>query len=242
MRRFPASPGAQKLVLTFLTVFLLQISPAQAAKEPGALPPAYDFAIEMDGRDVGRHTIAFEEIGDELHVHINIDIEVSFGPITFFRYAHENHEIWKDGRLISLETKTDDDGTLYEVSAKASEEGLAVEGPSGSFTAPAGILPTSYWRPETTEKTQLLDTQRGRLIEVKSAKAGEEVLQLPQGAKSAERYTVTGDLKLDLWYGEEGTLLNIAFNAKGRSIAYAVNALDYPKMQKVARNAEGGPL
>lgn len=242
MRRFSASPAVRKLVLTFLTAFLLQIAPAQAAKEPGALAPAYDFAIEMDGRDVGRHTIAFEKIGDELHVHINIDIEVSFGPITFFRYAHENHEIWKDGRLISLETKTDDDGTLYEVSARAGEEGLAVESSSGTFTAPAGILPTSYWRPETIEQTQLLDTQRGRLIEVKSAKAGKEMLQLPQGAKRAERYTMTGDLQLDLWYGEEGTLLNIAFNAKGRSIAYAVNALDYPEMQKVARNAEGDPL
>ena len=242
MRRFSASPAVRKLVFTFLTAFLLQIAPAQAAKEPGALAPAYDFAIEMDGRDVGRHTIAFEKIGDELHVHINIDIEVSFGPITFFRYAHENHEIWKDGRLISLETKTDDDGTLYEVSARAGEEGLAVESSSGTFTAPAGILPTSYWRPETIEQTQLLDTQRGRLIEVKSAKAGKEMLQLPQGAKRAERYTMTGDLQLDLWYGEEGTLLNIAFNAKGRSIAYAVNALDYPEMQKVARNAEGDPL
>lgn len=235
MRRFSANPGVWKLVLTFLTTILLEVPPAQAAKEPGTLAPAYDFAIEMDGRDVGRHTIAFEEIGDELHVHINIDIEVSFGPITFFRYAHENHEIWKDGRLISLETKTDDDGTLYEVSAKANEEDLAVTSTSGSFVAPAGILPTSYWRPDTVEQTQLLDTQRGRLIEVTSVKAGEEMLQLPQGAKRTERYRMTGDLKLDLWYGEEGTLLNIVFKAKGRTIAYAVNALDYPEMQKVAR-------
>lgn len=222
-------------LLLFLAAFL-NAQAAQAAEN--ADDPVYDFAILMDGDEVGRHTISFERQGEELHVRIAIDIEVSFGPITFYRYSHRNHEIWKDGRLVRLETQTDDDGTEYRVLAEAGPDGLEVDGAEGTFTAPAGSLPTSYWQPATPEKTQLLDTQRGRLIEVETSRLGTDQVTLPGGTLEAEQYKMTGDLKLQMWYGAKGELLKIAFEARGRDIAYAVNALDSDKIRKVALNEQ----
>lgn len=220
-------------LLLFLAAFL-NAPAAQAAENADA--PVYDFAILMDGSEVGRHTISFERQGEELHVRIAIDIEVSFGPITFYRYSHRNHEVWKGGQLVRLETETDDDGTEYRVLAKAGPEGLEVDGAEESFTAPADTLPTSYWQPATPEKTQLLDTQRGRLIEVETNRLGTDQITLPGGALQAAQYKMTGDLKLQMWYGATGELLKIAFEARGRDITYAVNALDTDKIRKVALN------
>lgn len=220
-------------VLLFWVAFL-NAQAAQAAENADA--PVYDFAILMNGSEVGRHTISFERRGEELHARIAIDIEVSFGPITFYRYSHRNHEVWKDGKLVRLETQTDDDGTEYRVVAKAGPDGLEVEGAESTFTAPAGILPTSYWQPATPEKTQLLDTQRGRLIDVETSRLGAEDISLPGGALEASHYKMDGDLKLQIWYGAKGELLKIAFEARGRDIAYAVNALDADKIRKVALN------
>jgi len=221
------------VLLLFWAAFLN--APAALAAE-NADAPVYDFAILMDGSEVGRHTISFERQNGELHVRIAIDIEVTFGPITFYRYSHRNHEVWKDGKLVYLETQTNDDGTKYRVLAKAGPDGLEVDGAGGTFTAPAGILPTSYWQPATQEQTQLLDTQRGRLIEVETSRLGTEQITLPGGALEAKQYKMTGDLKLQLWYGTGGELLKIAFEARGRDIAYAVNALDTDKIRKVALN------
>ena len=178
------------------------------------------FSVIREGSPIGSHSLSFRREGEDLRVQVDILLEVKFAFLTVFRYQHRNDEVWRDGRLVSLDSRTDDDGNSYWVKARATDAGLAVEGSKGSFLAPADTIPTSYWNPATVEQTQLLDTQRGGLMTVKTVESGKDVIETDLGSLSARRYDVSGDLNLQLWYSGDGEWVKIAFSARGSQVEY----------------------
>ncbi len=188
-----------------------------------ALPPTRDiaFAILSGDDPIGHHSVSFERNGEDIIVQIDIGIEVRFAFLTLFRYRHENREVWRDGRLVALDTWTDDDGTRLTVTARQTPAGLRIEGADGTYLASPDIVPTSYWNPATTEQTRLLDTQSGRLLEVAIQPSGLDVMAAGPNEVPLRKYVMTGDLNLDLWYTEHGEWAKIAFEARGSTIDYA---------------------
>ena len=229
-------PGARSAALAAaVTLALVLIGPLAAAL-PAA--DALAFKVFRDGEPLGHHRLAFRRDGGELHVTIDIRLEVKFAFLTVFRYRHSNHEVWRDGQLIAIDTETDDDGESYWLSGQASEAGFLVEGSSGRFLAPAEIMPTSYWNPKTVLQERLLDTQRGRLLAVEIAPAGAETVLVEGAPVNAQRYRMTGDLELDLWYATDdqwsGEWAKISFEARGAEVVYA-------RENPAAANAAGDP-
>ncbi len=204
-----------------------------------ALPHARQIAFEVfrDGEPLGHHKVFFRDEGGDLHVEIDIRLEVKLAFFTLFRYRHTNREVWRDGRLLAIDTQTDDDGEGFWLRGRAAEAGLQVEGSSGSFLAPADIMPTSYWNPLTVESTRMLDTQRGRLIDVDIEPAGVETMTLAGKPVRAERFKVTGDLVLDLWYTSQGEWAKTSFVARGAEVVYARRdgTASMPDMRGVAQ-------
>lgn len=191
-----------------------------------------DFALLRDGKPIGRHLVTIRETGPTKQVDVAIDIEVKVLFLTVFQYRHRNREIWRDGRLVSLDTWTDDDGDTFEVTARATDQGLQVDGAEGRFVAPAEIIPTSYWHPATTAQTRLLDTQRGRILAVSVMPSGEDIIDAEGEPIEAKRYTVSGDLELTLWYGSQQNWVKTAFEARGAQVQYVLdNRSDPPRPQ-----------
>jgi len=216
--------GDRRIVQTGLLACLLAVTAASIALPlTAATPPVRQiaFAILKDSDPIGQHSVTFERRGEELLVDIAIDIQIRFAFLTLFRYRHENREVWRGGQLVSLDTWTDDDGTDYRVRARSTPAGLRVEGSGGTFVAPKGIIPTSYWNPATIEQTRLLDTQSGRLLEVTIQSFDEEAMSVGSGKIPVRKYAVTGDLNLDVWYTPRGEWTKIAFQARGSTIDYA---------------------
>jgi len=205
---------------------------AEAAAPASSPGPALSFRVERGSDPIGTHTVGFTRKGDELHVAIDIELAVSFGPITLFRYEHRNRETWRDGKLVALETTTNDDGTEYRVSAKATEKGLEVtSSANGTFIAPAEIIPTSYWNPATVSQSQLLDTQKGRILNVDIAPTGMREATAGGETLPVREYEMTGDLKLKLWYSPEMEWLNVIFRARGEDVDYRVVQIDRRELQ-----------
>jgi len=197
----------------------LAAGPVRAAwSQSGPDQGAIAFDIRREGDSIGRHEVSFRRRSGMLEVDIAIDISVSFAFIPVFSYRHRNHEVWLDGRLLSLDSVTEDDGRRYSVSARSVGGGLHVVGEEGELRAPADILTTSYWDVRTVSQSRLLDTQHGRLLEVSPRFLGEEVLE---DGSTARRHHLAGDLDLDLWYGPSSEWLKIAFEARGAQISYA---------------------
>ncbi|MDJ0950972.1 MAG: DUF6134 family protein [Alphaproteobacteria bacterium] len=181
---------------------------------------ALEFVMMRDGDPIGNHSVSFRRVDQETQVDVVIDIEVSLAFVTLFRYQHRNREVWQDGRLIALESWTDDDGEEYRVSARAVDGGLMVEGSSGRFMAPADIIPTSYWHPETVAQDRLLDTQSGRILEVAVKPEGSETIEMDGVQVPAERYSLSGDLTMTLWYGPGKQWVKTTFEARGAEVEY----------------------
>lgn len=229
-------------VIKVAALTLLLMSPglgagaAQPASAPDPVPaPALAFRVERGETPIGTHQISFSQVGDALQVDIEIQLAVTFGPITLFRYEHRNREVWRDGRLVALDTETNDDGQTYTVSARASDAGLEVtSSANGTFVVPANIIPTSYWNPATVTQTQLLDTQRGRIIEVAVTPRAAREVTVDGAAVAAREYEMTGDLKLRLLYSLQNEWLNVAFMARGTEVGYTIERLDRPLVQEVA--------
>ncbi|MEN3163570.1 DUF6134 family protein [Tistrella mobilis] len=209
---------------------------ALAVAAPGTGELAFD--VFRGDAPMGRHVLRFTPEADgRLTVSVEIDLAVSFGPITVYRYTHRNTESWAGGRLVAIRTRTDDDGTAYAVDGRAEGDRFMVEGADGRVEAPADVIPTSYWHPETPARPRWLDTQRGRLLDVAVTDRGGVERPAPDGGSIAARaYDVTGDLTMTLWYrAAEPRWLGVAFDGRGREVRYRLARDTAPPPLQLAR-------
>lgn len=185
----------------------------------GASPTAFE--IFRGDSEIGRHVVTFARDGQDLIVRTEIDMKVKIAFITAFRYEHRATEVWRDGRLISLEATTDDDGTDYFVKATAREDGLWVEGSLGSYLAAADTIPSSYWNPAILERNQVLNTQKGDLLDTAISKVASETRTVNGRVCTAETFRLQSKLSVDIDYcAEDKAWVGLRFAARGAQISY----------------------
>lgn len=177
-----------------------------------AAPRTLEFDVLRDGAPIGTHRVTIERTGNEARATIEIDMAVRLAFVTVYRYTHRSTELWRDGRLVSLDARTDDNGTRTQVAARATDTGLAIDGSGGRYIAPAETVPTSYWNREKASRGRLLDTQSGKLIDVTTTTLAAD--------SSGTRYRLAGDLEADLVYGPGGDWTGLSFAARGARIDY----------------------
>jgi hypothetical protein len=176
------------------------------------------FSVLRGDDVIGEGRVVYAKEGDALRVRVAMAAKVKFGFVTVFRYTHESEELWRGGRLVALDGRTDDDGKAYEMTARPCADGLAVEGTKGNFTAPADVLPLSYWHPDTPKQSLLLDASKGRLLSVAFSTPKRETLDTEKRDVLAQRFDTLGDIKLALWYDTLGAWVQTRINKKGSDI------------------------
>lgn len=203
-------------------VMAMGASPSGVASLP--IPPsrALAFRLVRHGTAIGSHTLDFSVEGDTLTVRIAADVLFTFGPIPLVRYSHRNTEIWRGGRLASLDAQTNKNGNMLHMSAHRTAAGLQVEG-SGTapYIAPEDALPTTYWNSRMLDGP-MIGVQDGMLVRPKVTEKPVEPVRLASGAeKEARCYSLTGDLDLDLWYAAGRDWMSMRFSvADGSVITY----------------------
>ncbi|MCW5751403.1 MAG: hypothetical protein KIT81_09670 [Alphaproteobacteria bacterium] len=177
------------------------------------------FTVTRNGREIGEHVLSFRRVGDLTEVEIAIDLRVNIAFIPVFRYIHRNREIWQGGRLASIETRTDDDGTPHTVSARLRGEFLEIRSSAGNLRLPADTMPTSYWDRRVLKQSQLLNTQTGELVQVQVSEVGPETVRVGGREVPSVRYRIDGDLKTDIWYAvHDNTWTGLRFATKDGSV------------------------
>ena len=188
--------------------------------EAAAAPPSVEFQVLRNGRDIGRHRLVLRREGQDVLCGIEVELRVGLGPITFYRYTHENLERWRAGRFVSFASRTDDNGTKYAVRAERAADGIAVQGADGAFLAPADAWPTTYWYPGFLDRGAWIDTQFGRLRRARVVPAGQGVVPVAGREVTARRFRLEGDLALELWY-RDGHWVGLAATAPdGSALTY----------------------
>ena len=68
------------------------------------------FDIYRNNKFIGTHIFSFKKLGDELTVDSVINFEIKKFGVVFYKYYVKGTEIYKDGKLIKFNSRTDQNG------------------------------------------------------------------------------------------------------------------------------------
>lgn len=201
----------KQLLSSLLAISFIGASPAGASEFDAA------FDIFRKGDRIGFHAVDVAETADGgVRVDTRIAMKVKLGPIPVFAYEHVSTEIWRDGKLQSVESTTDNNGKDETLRVTRDGDVLVIDGTRFKGPAPSDVIPSSYWNKAIVSATTLLDTQNGRLIDVKIANLGKT--PSPTGVP-AEQHRLTGSVDLNLWY-DGARWVGADFVVRGQALTY----------------------
>lgn len=194
--------------------------PMAAAVHAGPIPPTgrIVFDVLRNGSPIGTHALTFRRDGDVTEVEVAIDLAVRILGITVYRYTHRNTERWQGEQLLSLASTTNRNGTPFQVQARRNGGVIEVESSeAGRYAAPPDLVTTSYWHPGFIQSRKL-DTQGGKMLQVTITDRGEETIKAVGADIVARRWSIAGDLALDIWYDRAGAWSKLRFAAEDGSV------------------------
>jgi hypothetical protein len=199
---------------------LLSAGAHAAVPVPAGFPPTGTITYDVwrDGSQIGTHTVEFTRDGDELKVHTRIRIAVKLLLVTIYRFEHDADEDWVDGKLMRFAAKTDDNGTDRDVLLVRQGDELRGHYNDQQTQIPGNLIPASLWNPATVDQTMMIEPTKGRAKAVTVIDRGVEQVKLPWGTVPAHHYSVTGDIRREVWYGEDGQVVQAAYRAKDGSL------------------------
>ena len=182
------------------------------------------FRALWHGASIGEHRVAFGTDGDRLVVDTHVDIAVRVLFFDVFRLTHDAQEIWQSGRLVSVTSTTDRDGTRLQVSGSAVADGFRIVGENGPFLAAAELLSTNaLWDSRIVHEQRLIDVQYGGEIGLVTRPFGEEQVVTPQGPVRASRYQIiTPHYAGSVFYDGDQRWVKALIELKGQTIEYAL--------------------
>jgi hypothetical protein len=185
-------------------MMLAEVTQAAAAENE-----VRDFAVWVDGKQVGQYQMAIHGQADgALVMKGTANVRVGI----FYKYAYNGQEVWKDGRLQTFQSMTNDNGKKYRVTARAETNGLRVNVNGKERMTRLDTWVTSYWRLPGAEARKkvipLLDGDTGQFYAGRLQYVGVQQLTLGGRVQNCAHYRATGGpLTADLWYDAQERLV-----------------------------------
>jgi hypothetical protein len=164
------------------------------------------FDVVRKGKDIGDHSYRFSGKSGAFTVEVVTDIVVKVPLIrtTAYSFKHKSVESWKGGKLQQLSSSTNDDGEPHQLK-----------------TTNKGVLPASLWNDDIVRSGKLMNTIDGKIMNVRVADLGSEVVKTKRGTVSTHHYRLSGGLARDVWYDGDGNLAQVMFKADdGSTVMY----------------------
>lgn len=162
-----------------------------------------EFRVLVDGKPAGSYKMTIENRSDGSLFQTgqaDVSLQILLRKVT---YTYRGTETWKDGRLIKLETSTNDDGKRYQVRAAPDGANLLVTADGKSHTAPANVWTTTYWHlPADRRQGEIIriDTDNGNVLTGKIHHVGREKITVAGQTVTATHYRITGAAPNELWF------------------------------------------
>ena len=187
------------------------------------------FNLTVDGKSAGTYVMKIEAHDDgTTTVTCKADISVKI-LLVRYTYTYRGDEVWKDGKLVSLNGTCNDDGKRTAVSLVAGKEGYTLKAGAKAVAVKSSVWPTSYWKLPDEKAREgsmtLVDADTGRVLQAKIEKVGvERPAGLDQDAR-ATRYHLSGGAVADLWYDGADRLVKQAWVEDGHKTVMTLAGL-----------------
>jgi len=186
-------------------------------------PREWNFQVYLNDDPIGFHNFRLDPSGNGYRLKTEAKFEVDFLFFTAYRYQHENVEVWENGCLQRIESRTNDNGDEFRVVGSRDDGDFDLTATGGDESLDADCVRTfAYWDLDKLKDSRLLNAQTGDYVPVDVQRVGREIIQINGESIDAYRYSVdANDMDLDVWYGPDGQWLKLTSNVRnGRQLRY----------------------
>ncbi len=164
----------------------------------------WNFKVYLDKKEIGYQNFKLTSKPNGSNVSIEAKFDIDFLFINVYSYRHNNREVWQDGCLRSIESKTDDNGENFFVLGSAQNEDFTINSQNGKQRLKGCIKTFSYWDANFLNSTHLLNSQTGEFSPVEIRKLGNTEINVNEQLIPAVHYQIsTRDFEIELWYSPD---------------------------------------
>ena len=185
-----------------------------------------EFDIYRNNKHIGTHIFSFKKSAGQLAVESEINFEIKKLGIVFYSYHVKGTEIYKAGKLIKFNSKTNQNGKHKYANLKLEDEEYTIDGSSYKGKVPEDYLLGTWWNHSIVKAKAQISAVSGRIIKQKVTFLGKETIKFGDKSYNTLHYNFSStDKKLDkgkklntdVWYDEK-TLnwVKASFKKKGK--------------------------
>ena len=185
-----------------------------------------EFDIFRNNKHIGKHIFSFKISGEKLLVDSEINFEIKKFGIVLYKYHVKGTEVYKDGKLIKFNSKTNQNGKNKYVNMIFKDNEYVIDGSSYKGKAPTDFMIGTWWNHSIVKASAQISAVSGRIIKQKVTFLGKETVKFGEKNFNTLHFNFSStDKKLgkgkklntDVWYDEQ-TLnwIKASFEKKGK--------------------------
>ena len=215
--------GKSIIIFFFLIVFT---SPSNSHVQHYENTNRIEFDIYRNNKQIGKHIFSFEKSDDEMLVKSDIKFEIRKFGIVLYKYRAQGTELFKDGKLVKFNSKTNQNGKDKYVNLHLEGEEFVIDGSSFKGKVPADYLLGTWWNHSIIKSKAQISAVSGRIIEQNVEFIGKEKIKINNKYYNTLHFQFTStDTKLSknkrlnthVWYDEKNlNWVKAAFDKKGK--------------------------
>lgn len=186
--------------LVVLPAVLVLAWASAGAEMPPPEPEHLIYSILRNGSPIGQDTLDIDNDGHVTSVNRSTNIEVSILFMNAYTYRYTGNETWKNDQLTAFTSRTDDNGTMHNVSLRSSGDPLQLDADGHHATVAKTIGLDDFWKPQLLSKTTVLDTSDGHQMTFAAQDLGMQTVTYRGSSRPAHHFKLTGDINRDLWF------------------------------------------
>ena len=184
-----------------------------------------EFDIYRNNKHIGEHIFSFAKSDEQISIESEINFIIKKLGIVLYKYHVKGKEVYKDGKLIKFNSRTDQNGKEKYVNLELENDEFIINGSSFKGKTPTNYLLGTWWNHSIVEAEAQISAVSGRIINQKVTFLGKETIKIGNKNYKTLHFNFSStdkklkkDKKLntDVWY-EEKTLnwVKAAFKKKG---------------------------
>ena len=185
-----------------------------------------EFDIYRNNKHIGKHIFSFRRLDGKLFVDSEINFEIKKLGIVLYKYHVKGTEVYKNGKLIKFNSKTNQNGKDKYVNMILEENDFIIDGSSYKGKSPTDYMIGTWWNHSIVEADAQISAVSGRIIKQKVTFLGKETIQFENKtyntlhfnfSSTDEKLNKDKRLNTDVWYDEKSfNWLKASFNKKGK--------------------------
>ena len=185
-----------------------------------------EFDIYRNQNHIGKHVFSFKKLNGELAVESEINFEIKKFGVILYKYYVKGTEIYKDGKLVKFNSKTNQNGKVKYFNMELDNEEYHIDGSSYQGKAPIDFMIGTWWNHSIVKASAQISAVSGRIIKQKVTFLGKETIKIHDKIYNTLHFNFSStdkklakDKKLntDVWYDEKSlNWVKASFKKKGK--------------------------